>query len=208
MNEKPERIVSRTSVHARLGAWADWWLAPRWRALITWVVLAFLSACVIESGVRSSMDSVARWVSMMLTSLIAYTPPAWILEMSSVFAAASWFQPLCLRLGVLRSALYILIYVIVGLIILPGRSFIDSEPLHDAMLLAPMLGLPGLVAIGIRTRPMLSFPAAALSILAGFLFWTRDGSLTSALLLANLPYAVAMLYGTRLVDRHARNDRS
>jgi hypothetical protein len=108
-----------------------------------------------------------------------------------------------LRLGFLRSVLWIVAYVALGWLIYGWRSFL-GERLGDAVLLAPMLGLPGLVATGVRTRAWLSLLAAALSIDVLFLTWSSDGPLSHAVLLANFPYALVMLYGTKDI----RGDRN
>ena len=137
---------------------------------------------------------------MTLRSLIGYSPTAAFLEMASVFGVMCWFHPLCLRLGVIRSTLWIVSYVTVGLVIYmvyPLISHRFSEALFDAVLLPPMLGLPGLAVIGVRTRPWISPCAAIVSSIAVFAFWRSEGSLITGALLANVPYAALMIYGTK-----------
>jgi hypothetical protein len=174
------------------------------RALVTWTFLAGFSAWLLESSYRGWIDLVTRRLSITMQALAGYTPPATILEMSSVFAVMSWFQPICLRLNIFRSALWILIYVVVGLAIyamyfqFPNRF---DEAAFDALLLTPMFGLPGLVTVGVRTRPWMSPGGAILSMIVVYVFWDPHGSLAPAALLANIPYAALMLYGTRPVRK-------
>jgi hypothetical protein len=204
----PANSSTREPVVARLRCWWDWWFAARWRALITWTVLAWISASLLEGGFRPWMDFVTRRLSAILRSIVGYSPPAAVLEMSSVFAVMCWFQPMCLRLGILRSALWIVVYVTVGLAIYAMYSVLGErlgEALFDAVLLPPMFGLPGLVAIGVRTRVWLSPCAAILSTIAVFAFWNSRGSLVPAALLANIPYALLMLYGTRPIESRTRD---
>jgi len=184
----------------RAGRWIEWWFAARWRTLITWAVFAGASACLIDSGFRGWMDLLTRRLSMTLRSLTGYSPTAAFLEMASVFGVMCWFQPLCLRLGVIRSTLWIVSYVAVGLVIYMVYPLISnrfSEALFDAVLLPPMLGLPGLAVIGVRTRAWISPCAAILSSIAVFAFWRSEGSLLTGALLANVPYAALMIYGTK-----------
>ena len=190
----------RESAAVRAGRWVEWWFAARWRTVITWAVFAGASACLIDSGFRGWMDLVTRRLSMTLRSLIGYSPTAAFLEMASVFGVMCWFHPLCLRLGVIRSTLWIVSYVAVGLVIYMVYPLISnrfSGALFDAVLLPPMLGLPGLAVIGIRTRPWISPCAAIVSSIAVFAFWRNEGSLLTGALLANVPYAALMIYGTK-----------
>jgi hypothetical protein len=153
----------------------DWWFAARWRALIAWVAFACISAAVIDSTPREWVGFVTSRLWNILRSLIGYSPPAAVLEVSSVFGLMCWFQPVCLRLGIIRSALWIVIYVAVGLAIhtiyplMAGRF---GAALFDALLLMPLFSLPGLAAIGVRTRPWLSPCASILSSIALYVLWS------------------------------------
>jgi hypothetical protein len=120
----------------------------------------------------------------------------------SVQAMLSWFQPVVLRLGAVRVALWIAVYVLLG----AGLIFsLDRAPgmysVRDLIVIGHWFGVPGMVVIGARTHPWQSFvgAAAALGLLALF-GWKAlsfgSGSMVSGLILANLPYAAVMLYGT------------
>jgi hypothetical protein len=190
---------------AKIETFIDWWLAPRWRALITWMALCWVSLAVLKYDKSRGVSAAIVWFSGTLKSVIGYSPSNELLRVCAILALLSWFQPVCLRLGITRCVLYSFIYIGLGLAVLRSGPFFLTPQLGEAVLVTPILGLPGLLSIGVRTRARLS-PVGGFLSLCAFLGLTYHASRSADLtfLLGNLPYAVVMLYGTRLI-RHQSN---
>jgi hypothetical protein len=211
MNPPPDDDVARSSPGAEAPAgkfvrWIGWWLEPRWRALATWLVLAFVSGAGLVAG-RNGIDTGVKMVGDAFRSYLGISLPVELLGYFNLFALISWFQPLALRVGLVRGVIWMIAYAVLGIVVLnilgrwPGaHSWIEN------ILLAHLCGLPGLDCIGARTRPWLSLVAGSLSVRLLALIYPVPHETTwfhasMLLMTANLPYAAIMLYGTRLIRR-------
>jgi hypothetical protein len=118
---------------------------------------------------------------------------AW--QISLEVALFTWFQPLLLRLGLVRGAYWVMVFSAVCF----ARVLIDENSM-TTLLIASFLAaaLPGLALIGVRTRPWMIVPAAACFSAAAFGLFDEEGRLLH--LAANVPYPVILLYGTRLIN--------
>jgi len=186
--------------------WLDQWVAVRWRALGTWLVLSLATGLFLDHG----YSLVTAWISFVLVPLAkaGIAPPPRLLELCFIFGALSWFQPVLLRLGAGRCALWVVSYVLLGL----GCASVFPDLFYgfrmtEAVVVTQMCGIPGLTATGARRRAWLSLFGGVLSLGAllvypwGVVFWSW---LAWVLVIINLPYAVVMLHGTaRIKRRHA-----
>jgi len=140
----------------------DRWLQPRWRALLTWVVLAALSTSVMLS--ERFAHALNGGVEFILDQLLTHMPsgsPWQPTSYVSVFVATAvfvqcWWQPLILRLGLLRWCIW------VGTAILMTVPFTVAD--GAVMWFWGVLGgVPGLAMAGRRTRPWMSIIAAGVA---------------------------------------------
>ncbi len=199
MTSDPESLQDKS--------WLDRWLEPRWRALITWLVLAAISSAVLEWGV---IDPIVAMVRSGVQRMLPGTVRGLSFFLESVASSAHilplfvWYQPLALGLKPLRWLIWI------GGAVAVSASFIllRVPPGHAAVMLF-LWGWPalaGVLLIDLRSRPWMSLPAGLLSmIVCGSVMPTHfNHILWWQLPLTNLPYAAIMLYGTRRLPRPAQ----
>ena len=213
MNGDHELLPVPEPFFARAACWIDGWLAVRWRAYITWIILAAASGLTLELELTRWLERVIDLISNWLLANVGYSPPTRIIVMCHIFVLLSWFQPVALRLGAVRVLFWMIAYSALGIAAVfismsrqPGR-----DTLLDLLLVGHLCGFPGLVAIGARTRPWLTFVgAAAALILLKATNWKMtsvgSGSLMLGMIIANLAYGAVMVYGTerrdsRITDR-------
>jgi hypothetical protein len=184
--------------------WLDQWLAVRWRALGTWVVLAICTGLFLQHCFDRWIGEAIRVVVLKFSSL-GLALPVPFLELCNIFALLSWYQPVILRLRAIRCVLWVVSYVLLGLFV--AYFFPDlfyRYRFSEAAVIAQLCGIPGLVVIGARTRPWMTLAGGVISLLAllaqplGILFWSW---FAWVLFVVNLPYAVVMIYGTRRFKR-------
>lgn len=140
--------------------WLDWWLEPRWRALLTWVALATLTFPLMVSPM-------SRWlrdgIDFVLVTIITWSPLRIPLTGHLVFKMAalaflwSWFPPVILRVGLWRTIAWVVTACGYRVILDLGAYNDDPGPPFVAcLLLCSVLGLPGLTVTGRRSRPWMS----------------------------------------------------
>jgi hypothetical protein len=175
-------------------------LAPRWRALLTWVGFAVLAGAVTNwvgfEGFNKIYEGFENLVN--LISPVRVSREYMNLVMSvNLFLAWIWYEPVVLRLNLVRGAAWLILRVTqlwsFGSVAGPGDN--------GAAAVIGILAIAGMVPVlwNWRSRPWmplvgstLSFEFAALVVRThprvGFLFWVP---------IFSLPVAVVMLYGTR-----------
>lgn len=90
--------------------WLDRWLEPRWRALLTWVVLAALTEAVTYridwQWVFQIFDEGQDWfLTRLPIALPAIAKTIGWVAATSLFSL--WFPPIILRLGLARTLVWI-----------------------------------------------------------------------------------------------------
>jgi hypothetical protein len=197
-----------TEHRSRLSQWLDWWFEPRLRALITWIVLAFVPVLLLEDfQLNYLVYSASDFVIQTFGRYIGFSPSIVTVANVCYLAVFAWFQPLALRIGVLRGVAWIFV-----------DCFLGTVAAYAAPGIAPILafghlcGIPGLLTIGVRTRPWMTFAGGAASILVAWAarswggFEPRSETVKYLILISNVPYAVVMLYGTSLISRRGNED--
>jgi hypothetical protein len=106
-----------------------------------------------------------------------------------------WFLPIALRLGAMRSAIWIgLVFTASQITVL----LLQYSPLRTGLLFpAALLAIPCIAMIGRRTRPWMAIPAAAMSAIVTR--WTEGDFLTATGLV--LPYAAILIFCTSLIPK-------
>jgi len=135
------------------------------------------------------------------------TPTRDFLALLNTFALLSWCQPLLLRMGTLRGVMWLLLHCGLSIAVVmywDGRE--THNRLLDAVLVGNLCGVPGLVAIGARTRAWLSLVGGAMSVaVLSVVMWSGISPIHTNLpwfvMLSQAPYAAVMIYGTRRKER-------
>jgi len=184
--------------------WLDWWFAPRWRALLTWVVLTAIGAAVFYAY-PDEYGYVAKQPIVILDHFLpAPLPPGfYALALHSNFLLLLvWFQPLALRLNLWRGLTWIsLTLVAISLFHILGTRNLWTWNIIYGASSALRCG----VLWGWRKRSWMCLPAWA----AAEALWLTPllrlrlpfclGWAVSA-----LPTAALLLYGTRLLAPEER----
>jgi hypothetical protein len=196
--------ITSAGPSSRIAGWMDAWLAVRWRALLTWIVLAGLSGLALKMGYIDWIEGVLRWVTTELSPYLGTLPNLRYVVICQFLVVLNWYQPVALNLGLGRCLLWIALSVVLGIsaVVMLDRPYRPYDNHIINLLIVGLLGgVPGLVVIGVRTRPWMTFVGAALAI--GLLIttgWTSKvlglEALVFGMILANLPYAAVMIYGT------------
>ena len=187
----------------------DRWLQPRWRALLTWVVLSAVSTWIAGHGewIASASDFFLEHVA----NLLSFRLPMAVLQFAaplSILLFVTWFPPVILRLGLARTALWLAISALLWLVLevqsLAAFSSGSPQPVELHWMRAATVGgvgLPGLAVIGRRSRPWVSLIGGILT--AGF-FSVCPTELADSLWGWVTPesiYGAVMLYGTSPLPR-------
>ncbi len=180
------------------------WLAPPWRALITWVVLASLIGAVedifgfdgILSGINWAFDQSNRYLPWPLHPGVLQ-----FLYVANTVLFLTWFEPIILRLNLWRAVAWVLLRI--GLLLCADYSWPYRGISTDAAvyLLWSVATVP--LLHGRRTRPWASIPAASLSLIVWELLKLMPSAPPAWFGVAAVPfpYAAVMLYCTRLVGQ-------
>ena len=185
-----------------IAAAIDRWLEPRWRALLTWAVVTSATAWILDRFMWF-YDAFSVGFQFVLPYL-RNVPFPWgrIPELgyvSSVLVLLFWIQPVALRLGLARTALWLAATVGLGMLALFAPSRWPEALIHGQF-----LGLPGLATWGRRTRPWISLHAGLLAIAVGLLPNSFLGSTAwqlSLFVASSVLYGAVMLYGTAPLAR-------
>jgi len=151
------------SVHgtspSRITRWLDWWCSSRWRTLITWIALFDVSYAPLPKHLGWLYDQlgvVTQSFAKLIPLPVATLQLAWLSCLVSLIL--SWYQPVLLRLSLIRGVLWLCAPLVVTFI--AEFTGIRSRPwvfrMHDFVLLF----LPTLALIGIR-KPFLGLVLAA-----------------------------------------------
>lgn len=178
--------------------WLDRWLEPRWRGLLTWLVLATLTAATFPRLVPTRIPyRTAGWVSDILYKFFADPIADFAVAAAfslSVSVLVYWFQPIILRISIVRTLIWLA---------LAGVILVLVEIIHPqsgwTLLSGQVFGIAGLAVSGARTRPWLSlvgglFAFAIVCLLEG-------NSRSGQMIVGNLIYGAVMLYGTDPLPR-------
>ena len=135
-------------------SWLDDWFSARWRALASWMLLVGLSQSALEYGAGPALDHAASIVAATLQRYVGFSPPEWVMLTFSVFTLLCWFQPIVLRLDLIRGVLWVMTYAVFGTALTSLLSVSRSITVDVAwrLVVGQCCGLPGLVAIGARSR--------------------------------------------------------
>jgi hypothetical protein len=118
-----------TPFAARLSSWLDWWFTPRWRALLTWVILAclgselpnFIGGHLFGVVIQGPTDLFNRISPLKVPSYLGYT----FTELLNDSLPYVWFEPFALRLSLPRSVAWL------ALRIAPVFILNYPSPLHS-----------------------------------------------------------------------------
>jgi hypothetical protein len=158
----------------------------RWFEQVEWAASTFGTTTLNRVGVNLSV------------SLRMVFHPA-----SGSFALL-WFYPLALRLGVLRTSIWMLLAGIGGGLTILLDSFFETTFKTTEPLFVINLAIPALAMVGKRTNPWMALMAAIAFAAAesnprfgyGFV-WAAVGS---------LPYAAILIFGTKLIPKRAATE--
>jgi hypothetical protein len=178
---------------ASLSRWPrlDWWFAPRWRALLTWVGMTALMSYVGRLGAWTMFLDMDQFFFDQVNRALPTPLPGrtvTVALVSNIFFLQFWIEPLALRLNLLRGLAWM------GLRILPIAGL--EAFLHgDITVIRPLnivacSALNWLVLSGWRSRPWMAVLGGSLFAGATSLFdWLRlypaDWFVTPA---THLPY--------------------
>jgi hypothetical protein len=181
--------------------WLDRWCAVRWRAWLTWVVLAGVMGAIHGAGHDAlyGMLSVLR-SSPRFAQIANVVPPFW--QHCAIFVLTmAWFPPWILRLGLRRSVLWVLLGIASMITLLHHLGF-DGFWQRFLVLFATA-SVPGCALIGRRSRPWLATVGGACwgIIMAAGSDSAEDGWLWLFSAVASAPYAFILLYGTELIEK-------
>jgi hypothetical protein len=198
------------SVSHRL--WLDRWFAPRWRALLTWMLLVAL--------VVFWRDLMVKYWGRYFAFLGRYSPVAlppslyWPAFDVNLALAWVWFEPFALRLNLRRGVAWVILrlapaqmsryspFILWNILPIPYLWCEQFWPILSGAALA-------LVLRGWRTRPWMPILCWALLLAASTplnkLARVVPGWLACALLA--LPFAIPLLYGTRLLTPWEREQQ-
>jgi hypothetical protein len=194
-------MPDKDTAHARsLWLWLDWWFEPRWRALLTWLILVMLDARIIqhfsynrlERAVTWPIKAINDWIPISL--LLGYTP---ILLSLNIALAMIWFEPLALRFNLWRGIAWLFLRAVPWVII---SRF--STNVWESLGVILFFDIAIIIILrGWRSRPWMILICWVL--LVGAILWKKTTSMNtpywvqSAILSAC--YALPMLYGTQLL---------
>jgi hypothetical protein len=180
---------------------SEWCCAPRWKALLIWMLL---SAVAGEINLRFMYDLV-DFLNYQFTS---YAPdwvlsflgdsPAFIWPMASVYLLLAWFQPILLGLNLTRSLSWIALWIVVPALIM------QVLPIgFNTFVSFLQAAFPGLVLMRWRSRPWMTIPAAVLyTALLHLLELPQFAQLPIGnlhLTVGVTAYGAVLLHGTRLL---------
>ncbi len=190
-------------------SWFDRWLQPRWRALLTWVVLALIMGMALDAGLesylRESVDSSVTKVNSLVPGWVTSAHSSLVLIVNFV-SLVTWYQPLLLRVGLLRWV----IWMGGAAATAAGFSFYawSLGPWEAAIFFWAWPSIGGLLLIGQRCRPWMSLPAGVLSVIVGTVLFERQHEVPWWWIpVTNLRYAAVMLYGTWRLERQNASSR-
>jgi len=191
--------------------WLDWWFAARWRALLTWLALAALTAAAYyKTNMFGYVMRAAHLPDFFLTRVL----PAPIFSVINFYAiyvnlalTMVWFEPLVLRLCWVRGAAWLILRITAPVVF---QAHYDWKT-NTVALLCAAPAIP--VLRGYRSQPWTCVVGVALSIPFQQLlsrlpddaqnwFQVLEGTVW------NLPLAVVLIYGTRLLKPEERGARS
>lgn len=198
-----------------LKLWLDRWLAPPWRALLTWLALSALSGWMYDRGVWHGVSTVLaatdRVVSTILDTIDLPPMPPFVHRaafITNMLVIWFWFEPIILRLNLFRGLSWLVLRCVPSLVLgLGAASYTLNGPsqfLASSVLTAPLL-------FRWRTRPWMTVIGGVL--MTGMVYatsWLFDlFQLTAGNdwwrgPLMNLPFAAILLYGTRLLRPEER----
>jgi hypothetical protein len=189
--------------------WLDWWFAPRWRALVTWVALTVLMGWAGYLGVWTIRDKMVDFIFGHLGRAMSTPLPMRDFALrSNGLMLIFWFEPFALRLNLLRGLAWLVLrigpYLIEASIlwtkIPPLLRNHHYEVLVPIAIMASSLLMVPLLR-GSRSRPWMALIGGAL--VAGVQYYLAiakfpigDGLWVLAM---TLPYAAVLIYGTRLL---------
>jgi hypothetical protein len=175
---------------------ARWrWMENRWLVLVVTVIVASVSVTLIHDmrvmkQVKAAIEMISSW-----KAALGLNAPFWVLEEGAVSACATfWCYPFALRLGALRSAIWLLLAGVAG-----GSaswSVIGDSAFWKVTLL---LAAPGLAMIGRRTRPWMILPASAAYLSVTTAHWELNDLLSEVT--KGLPFAAILIFGTDLISK-------
>jgi hypothetical protein len=144
--------VAREGV-APFAGWLDRWCAVRWRAWATWVVLAGVMARACDE--RNLLPGTAiMLVTHLPVTLTQALPALWYLPLAGLIVTL--YQPILLRLGMLRGVCWILLAVVADAFLSSAISDTPMEAFSHNFLRG---AAPGLALIGRRTPWMVAVAA-------------------------------------------------
>jgi len=180
---------------------------PPWRAFLTWAALAQATGWTVDFyTMQSLVDSAISYFDKVNGAFHSPLPSRiWIIPLlATITLSTCWFEPLVLRLDLLRSFAWL------GLPNRPNHAVIllgqGRNIFMWSLFVVAASALSVLVLRGCRSRPWISMIGATLMAGVAYYFerfgfrilvWLTKPELT-------LPYAVALLYGTRLLRPEER----
>jgi hypothetical protein len=183
----------------------DWWLAARWRALLTWVVLAGVSAWIVHDW----WGRFSRVVWLFTEMVNSVSPVAFPAAFNSVAHSASgalfawWYEPFVLRLSLARGAAWLSVRIgcVAVFTLLAPRSIPYWWILSAVFVVPSVILVP--VLWGWRSRPWMPIVCGTLCVALYSLqmsMWIRS-------FVFQVLWAVLLLYGTRLLSAEEREKR-
>ncbi len=178
----------------------------RWRTLVSWIALTAISVALVNAGLLKVAFKMADLFARRISSFV--TVPREVVGIWSCIIMAStfvWFQPLLLRLNAWRSIAWV--GAVAAAFTVSALSIAGDQSWGFYAAPGICLALPGMALIGWRSRPWMSLIAAALfSAMYWFMAATEPAIISEAfgnpvfmaLVIANIPYAAALIYGTEL----------
>jgi hypothetical protein len=186
-----------------LAARFDRWLAPRWRALATWILIATLTGLIIDTGgtvktLAWLYDLTGLVLNRFEVDLGIFFPRSiqGLAYVPSILLLLFWFQPVVLRIGLGRGLIWVILGTIFGTTVIAAGDYLEPSD-TGALIAGQLLGIPGLAAIGARTRPWMSILASgAATHVALFLMPHNQRTPWYAFAVPNVIYGALMLYST------------
>jgi hypothetical protein len=180
------------------------WMARRWLAVLCWIGLAAMTHRAMNSDIINRL-----WASTttLRANILTLAPLRFanLWETLPWVACSVWFQPVVLRLGLIRAGLWIVVSTVVWTIWF--GPFAGVHPWVGILGQATAFAIAGLTAAGQRSRPWMSIVAGLVSMIAFILVYPRLEFLLSGgrfwvySALLELPLAVVMVYGTERLAR-------
>jgi hypothetical protein len=143
----------------------DLWLLVRWHALLTWLLLGGVTFWIVrQRWLYFEVYDFALRATAEVTSRTGLSIREDMLRMAGTAGMIVWYQPVVLRLGILRGAAWMTIAAI-------GWGMTCWIPDTGVSMYSPIVagiitGLTGLAAIGRRRRVWLAFVGGALDAVA------------------------------------------